>query len=88
VVSDFRSLLLISAAWADSPLISIKRWIRCSATGHGFLVLFSEPDPEEALTRMMKRCAYLVFPISILWINTIPPWVDSSELTEPLRTPG
>jgi O-antigen ligase len=33
------------------------------------LVLFTEPDPEEAIIRSIKRCAYVIFPVSILWIK-------------------
>lgn len=60
---------LLSAAWSDSPIISIKRWIKMLGHPVMLLVLFSEPYPIEALTRLMKRCAYVIFPISILWMK-------------------
>jgi O-antigen ligase len=42
--------------------------------GHPIMVLvvLTEPEPREALTRLMKRCAYVAFPISILWIKYYP----------------
>ena len=36
------------------------------------LIVLTEPDPEEALKRLMKRCAYVVVPVSILWIKYYP----------------
>ena len=36
------------------------------------LIVLTEPDPEEALTRLMKRCAYVVVPVSILFIKYYP----------------
>jgi exopolysaccharide production protein ExoQ len=36
------------------------------------LVIFSEPDPREAFLRLMKRIAYVVLPVSILWIKYFP----------------
>jgi O-antigen ligase len=36
------------------------------------LIVLTEPDFEEALTRLMKRCAYVVVPVSILFIKYYP----------------
>jgi len=62
----------ISIAWSDFPFISFKRWIK--VLGHPImaLIILTEPDPKEALVRLMKRCAYLVVPVSILWIKYYP----------------
>ncbi len=38
------------------------------------LVMLTEPDPEEALISVMKRCAYILVPISILFIKYFPEW--------------
>jgi exopolysaccharide production protein ExoQ len=59
----------ISILWSDFPLTSFKRWIK--VIGHPIMVLivFTEPDPKEALLRLMKRCAYVLLPVSILWIK-------------------
>jgi O-antigen ligase len=62
----------ISIAWSEFPFVAFKRWIKI--LGHPIMVLIvlTEPDPEEALTRLMKRCAYVVVPVSILWIKYYP----------------
>jgi O-antigen ligase len=65
----FLLFCFISIAWSDFPLVAFKRWIKI--LGHPIMVLIvlTEPDPEEALKRLMKRCAYVVVPVSILFIK-------------------
>ena len=62
----------ISIAWSDFPFIALKRWIKILGHPIMALIVLTEPDPEEALTRLMKRCAYIVVPVSILWIKYYP----------------
>src|SRR5207244_13575815 len=62
----------ISIAWSDFPSIALKRWIKILGHPIMALIVLTEPDPEEALTRLMKRCAYVVVPVSILWIKYYP----------------
>jgi exopolysaccharide production protein ExoQ len=63
---------LISIIWSDFPFVALKRWIK--VIGHPImaLIVLTEPDPKEALTRLMKRCAYVVVPVSILFIKYYP----------------
>src|SRR6266536_851926 len=58
--------------WSDFPFVAFKRWIK--VLGHPImaLIVLTEPDPLEALTRLMKRCAYVIVPISILFIKYYP----------------
>jgi exopolysaccharide production protein ExoQ len=62
----------ISITWSDFPSVALKRWIKI--LGHPIMVLIvlTEPDPEEAVKRLMKRCAYVVVPVSILFIKYYP----------------
>src|SRR5438034_1382746 len=62
----------ISIAWSDFPFIAFKRWTK--VLGHPImaLIILTEPDPDEALRRLMKRCAYVIVPISILFIKYYP----------------
>ena len=62
----------ISIAWSDFPFVAFKRWIKILGHPIMALIVLTEPDPEEALTRLMKRCAYVVVPVSILWIKFYP----------------
>jgi exopolysaccharide production protein ExoQ len=63
---------LISILWSDLPLVALKRWIK--VLGHPImaLIVLTEPDFTEALTRLIKRGAYVIVPISILLIKYYP----------------
>jgi exopolysaccharide production protein ExoQ len=63
---------LISVVWSDFSFISFKRWIKILGHPIMVLVLLTEPDPEEAIIQMIKRCAYIIFPVSILFIKYYP----------------
>jgi O-antigen ligase len=62
----------VSIAWSDFPFVAFKRWIKI--LGHPIMVLIvlTEPDPEEGLICLMKRCAYVVVLVSILFIKYYP----------------
>src|SRR5205814_7004313 len=64
----------ISIAWSDFPFVAFKRWIKILGHPIMALIILTEPDFEEALTRLMKRCAYVVVPVSILFIRYYPQW--------------
>src|SRR5438477_9963783 len=64
----------ISIAWSDFPFIAFKRLIKILGHPIMALIVLTEPDPEEALTRLMKRCAYILVPFSILFIKYYPDW--------------
>ena len=58
--------------WSDFPLISAKRWIKILGHPVMALIILTETDVKEALVRLMKWNAYLLLPISILWIKYFP----------------
>src|SRR6266487_1995793 len=62
----------ISIAWSDFPFIAFKRWTKILGHPIMALIVLTEPNPQEALIRLMKRCAYVVVPVSILWIRYYP----------------
>jgi exopolysaccharide production protein ExoQ len=70
----------ISIAWSDFPLVAFKRWIKILGHPIMVLILLTEADPEEAVTRLMKRCAYVVLPVSILFIKYYPEWGRSFDI--------
>ncbi len=63
---------LVSIIWSDFPFVAFKRWIKI--LGHPIiaLIVLTEPDPEEAVKTLLKRCAYVVVPVSILFIKYYP----------------
>jgi O-antigen ligase len=60
--------------WSDYPFVSFKRWIKVIGHPVMTLIILTEADPIEALTTVMKRCAYLVIPISVTFIRYFPEW--------------
>jgi len=62
----------ISLAWSDFPFIAFKRWTKIRGHPIMALIVLTEPDPEQAVKRLMKRCAFVVVPVSILWIKYYP----------------
>ena len=68
----FIAYCFISVLWSDYPLISFRRATKIFGHPIMALIVLTEPDFEEALTRLMKRCAYVIVPVSILWIKYYP----------------
>ena len=62
----------ISIVWSDYPFVSVKRWIKVIGHPVMALILLTEPDPDEALVRLMKRSAYVLLTFSILAIKYYP----------------
>jgi O-antigen ligase len=82
----FLLFCFISIAWSDFPLVAFKRWIKILGHPIMALIVLTEPDSKEALIRLMKRCAYVVVPVSILWIKYYPqlgrgftPWGEAGS---------
>ena len=74
LLAAFLIYCLVSVLWSDFPLVSFKRWIKILGHPIMALIIFTEPDPEEALIRLLKRCAYVLIPVSILFIKYFPAW--------------
>ena len=68
----FFAYCFLAIFWSDFPFVAFKRWIK--VLGHPImaLIVLTEPNPAEALTRLMKRCAYIIVPVSILFIKYYP----------------
>ena len=65
---------LISVLWSDFPFIAFKRWIKVLGLPIMALIVLTERNREEAVRRLMKRCAYVIVPVSILYIKYYPQW--------------
>ena len=71
---------LISIIWSDFPFVAFKRWIKILGHPIMALIVLTEPNPKEAVIRLMKRCAYVVVPVSILFIKYYPQWGRGFEV--------
>jgi len=74
VVALYLAYCLVAVLWSDYPFVGMKRWVKLFGQPVMVLILLTEPDPMEALTRLMKRCAFLIIPLSILFIKYYPQW--------------
>ena len=59
----------VAILWSDFPFVAFKRWIKVLGHPVMALILLTEPDPDEALVRLMKRSAYVLVTFSILAIK-------------------
>jgi hypothetical protein len=71
-LSIFMLYGLLAVLWSDFPLVASKRWIK--TLGHPLmaLIILTDPTPVRALGVVMKRCAYLLLPTSVLFIKYYP----------------
>jgi exopolysaccharide production protein ExoQ len=62
----------VAILWSDFHFVGFKRWIKVLGHPVMALIIFSEPDPKEAFLCLLKRVAYIVLPVSILWLKYFP----------------
>jgi len=70
----FLFFCFISIAWSDLPFVAFKRWIKILGHPIMALIILTEPNPDQAIKTLLKRCAYVVVPVSILFIKYYPRW--------------
>lgn len=73
-VTIYLAYCFLSILWSDYPFVAVKRWVKLFGQPVMVLILLTEPDPVEALTRLLKRCAYVWVVVSILFIKYYPQW--------------
>ena len=62
----------LSVLWSDFPDISFKRWVRLSGIIPVALIILTEEYPLRALESVIRRCAYVLIPFSIVLIKYFP----------------
>ena len=68
----FYGFLLLSVLWANSPLVSFKRWFKEFGNILVALVILTESDPQEALRAVFVRCGCVLLPLSEIFIRWFP----------------
>lgn len=63
------AFMLLSIIWAVNPGASAKRWLRAFGDVIMVLLILSEADEREAFGRVMRRCAIVLLPLSLLFIK-------------------
>jgi exopolysaccharide production protein ExoQ len=72
LVAVYLGYCLVACIWSDIPFASVKRWVKLFGQPVMVLLILTEPDPLEAFTRLMKRCAYFIVVLSVLFIKYYP----------------
>jgi O-antigen ligase len=62
----------VSILWSDFPFVAFKRWIKGLGDPLIALILLSDHEPARAVETAMKRCAYILIPLSIVFIKYYP----------------
>lgn len=62
----------VSILWSDFPLVSLKRWVRSAGPVVMAAMVLTEGRPIEAVGSILRRCAYVLIPTSVVLIKYFP----------------
>jgi exopolysaccharide production protein ExoQ len=68
----FYAYLLVTVLWAESSVVSFKRWFKDFGNIIVLLVILTEVNPQEAFRAVFVRCAYVLLPLSFIFIRWFP----------------
>ncbi len=68
----FLAYCAISVLWSDSPIVSLKRWVKAAGVFAMVLIVLTDNNPLEATKRFFSRTAFLLMPLSVLFIVFYP----------------
>ena len=76
----------MSVAWSDFPFVSFKRWIKEIGNIVMVCVILTDSQPVEAAKTVLRRCAYILVPLSVVLIKyylnlsrSYNPWTGEGE---------
>lgn len=62
----------LSIAWADSPGVAVKRWVKAVGDLSMILLVLTDPRPALAIRRLFERVGFVLLPLSVLFILFFP----------------
>jgi exopolysaccharide production protein ExoQ len=68
----FYLYLLVTVLWAESSLVSFKRWFKEVGNIMVAMVILTEQNPRQALRAVFVRCGYLLIPLSVVFARYFP----------------
>jgi O-antigen ligase len=71
-IAAFFIYSFLAIAWSDFPFVAFKRWIKVMGHPVMALIILTDADPVHAFRIVMKRCAFLLMPLSVLLIKYYP----------------
>ena len=72
VLAIYLLYCLMSIAWTDEPFVLFKRWIKDLGNPIMALVILTEQRPYEAVGAILRRLAFLLIPLSFLFVRYYP----------------
>ena len=76
----------VSFLWSDYPFVSFKRWIKAIGNVIMVLVILTEEHPYEAIGVILRRLAFLLLPLSVLFIKYYPDLGRGYHMGKPMFT--
>lgn len=74
----------VSFAWSDYPFVSFKRWIKALGNVVMVLIVLTEEQPYVAIGVILRRLAFLLLPLSVLFIKYYPNLGRGYHMGEPM----
>jgi O-antigen ligase len=68
----FFAYCLLSAAWSDYPVVTLKRWSKALGNVTMVLLVLTELDVAMAVKKLISRTAFILMPASVLFIRYYP----------------
>ncbi len=68
----FYLYLLVSTVWSVESFVSFKRWFKDVGNVVMILIIITEKNPAEAMRAVFLRCAYVLIPVSVLFMKWYP----------------
>jgi exopolysaccharide production protein ExoQ len=72
----------LSLAWADDPVVGLKRWVKALGDFVMVLLILTELDPEAAIRRLYARVGFVLLPFSVLFILYYPTLGTTYDVSE------
>jgi O-antigen ligase len=76
----------VSFFWSDFPFVSFRRWIKALGTVIMILVVLTEERPYLAIGVILRRLAFLLLPLSVLFIKYYPELGRAYHMGKPMYT--
>lgn len=68
----FFAYCAVSILWSDYSFVALKRWTKAIGDFVMVLIVLTDPDPLAATKRFLSRAAFLLLPLSVLFIKYYP----------------
>lgn len=72
VIAFFFFYCAVSLLWSDFPEVAFKRWTKAVGDLVMVLIVLSDREPLAAFKRLVARLAYVLIPLSVLFIEYYP----------------